>query len=286
VVSDLYRQGFNPVSGRHNFTTVKDAGYYKQQQEELLATEANGFAPDLDAEIARLEQADLLILSFPLWWFGLPAMLKGWVDRAFPMGRVYGGKRLYEGGLGAVRKARAMILMTTGATPQSYSGRGVNPPLANVLAPIQHGIFWFNGFLPLDPFVAYAASRTSTDERSKYMDLLRARLPGIFEEQPIELPPMSDFAQLGMDAKKRFMVVVTRRAPLDDQVRALIPSESARMAELRRKGLIVHQELSPATAEPWRGFLTFRAQSEDEVRGHLATLPMAPLLEFEIHETT
>jgi NAD(P)H dehydrogenase (quinone) len=210
VVSDLYRQGFNPVSGRHNFTTVKDAGYYKQQQEELLATEVKGFAPELDA---KLEQADLLIFSFPLWWFGLPAMLKGWVDRAFPMGRVYGGKRLFEGGLGAVRRARAMILMTTGATPQSYSGRGVNPALESVLAPIQHGIFWFNGFLPLDPFVAFGASRTSTDERSKYIEMLRTRLSGIFQEQPIELPPMADFAQQGKDGKRRFMVVVTRSAP-------------------------------------------------------------------------
>jgi putative NADPH-quinone reductase len=37
-VSDLYAMRFEPVSGRHNFTTVRDAGYLKQQQEELHAT--------------------------------------------------------------------------------------------------------------------------------------------------------------------------------------------------------------------------------------------------------
>src|SRR5215472_10600478 len=31
VVSDLYAIGFNPVSGRHNFTTVSDPDYYRQQ---------------------------------------------------------------------------------------------------------------------------------------------------------------------------------------------------------------------------------------------------------------
>ena len=32
-----------------------------------------------------------MIWQFPLWWFGLPAILKGWVDRVFAMGWAYGG---------------------------------------------------------------------------------------------------------------------------------------------------------------------------------------------------
>ncbi|MED5357468.1 MAG: NAD(P)H-dependent oxidoreductase [Pseudomonadota bacterium] len=35
----------------------------------------------------------MLIFQFPLWWFGLPAILKGWVDRIFAMDRLYGGGR-------------------------------------------------------------------------------------------------------------------------------------------------------------------------------------------------
>jgi len=93
TVSDLYAAGFNPVSGRHNFVTVRNADYFKQQQEELYASENNGFAPDIEAEIGKLEAADLLVFSFPMWWFGMPGILKGWVDRVFPMGRVYGGGR-------------------------------------------------------------------------------------------------------------------------------------------------------------------------------------------------
>src|SRR5215510_2266414 len=83
AISDLYAAGFDPVSGRRNFVTVRNADYYKQQQEEMYAAEHNGFAPELEAEIRKLEQADLLIFSFPLWWFGMPGILKGWVDRTF-----------------------------------------------------------------------------------------------------------------------------------------------------------------------------------------------------------
>ena len=57
--------------------------FFKQQQEELYADEHLGFAPEIEAEIQKLERCDLLVFSFPLWWFGLPAILKGWVDRVF-----------------------------------------------------------------------------------------------------------------------------------------------------------------------------------------------------------
>jgi NAD(P)H dehydrogenase (quinone) len=286
TVSDLYADGFDPVSGRNNFTTVKDPEYFKQQQEELFATAENGFEPALEAEIQKLEQADLLIFSFPIWWFGLPAMLKGWVDRAFPMGRVYGGGRIYETGLGAARQARAMILMTTGGGAQSFGGRGVNPSMDTILAPIQHGVFWFNGFQPLEPFIAWGVARASDADRAGYLEQLRKRLTRVFEEPPIQLPPLADFPRFGTDQKKRYVVVVTRNAPLDEAMRALVPAEVAHLAELKKSGYLVSQALGPATAQPWRGFLTFRAESVDEVQAQLATLPLPAWLEFEIHETT
>ena len=95
-VSDLYAMAFNPVSDRRNFTTVKDPAYFKQQAEELHATEVNGFAPEIATEMAKLEWCDALVLQFPLWWFSLPAVLKGWVDRVFAMGRIYGAGKWYD----------------------------------------------------------------------------------------------------------------------------------------------------------------------------------------------
>lgn len=284
VVSDLYTEGFQPVSGRSNFTTVKDANYFKQQQEELYATEHNGFAPDVEAEIRKLEATDLLIFSFPLWWFGLPGILKGWVDRVFPMGRVYGGAKMYEGGLGSKRGARALALMTTGGSSVAYSGRSVDLALSSILAPIHQGVFWFNGFLPVEPFVAWSPARVSGVERTAYLEQLKTRLRTIFDEAPIQLPPLADFPQNGLDTKKRFKVVISRKQAPDEACRALIPEEKARVAELRRIGFVLDEAFTSTDAEVWRGFFTARAGSVDEVREKLGTLPLAFNLNFEIYE--
>jgi NAD(P)H dehydrogenase (quinone) len=281
--ADLYAEKFDPVSDRRNFTTTKDAGYLKQQVEEAHASEVGGFAPALEREIRRLEACDALIFSFPIWWFGMPAILKGWVDRVFASVRIYGGPKIYETGLGKAQK-RGLVLMTTGGGPDVYGGYGVNPPLSVVLAPVQHGVFWFNGFLPLAPFVAWSPARITPEDRAKYLDALEARLKGIADEPPVVLPPLADFPGWGKDSKKRFMVTVTRAKPADEEFKFLIPAEGARLAELKRMGVLLASHLTPPHADPWRGFLHMRETDADAVRRHLDTLPLAPWLGFEIAE--
>ena len=283
--ADLYAKKFNPVSDRGNFTTVADPAYLKQQTEETHATEVGGFAPDLEKEIRRLEACDLLVFSYPLWWFGMPAILKGWVDRVFAAGRIYGGAKIYEGGLGQAKK-RAIVLMTTGGGPDVYGGYGVNPSLATVMAPVQHGVFWFNGFLPLAPFVAWSPARISPEERAKYLAALDARLKNILTEPPQVLPPLADFPNWGKDTKKRFMVTITRVAPMDEKFKSLIAAEQAYLAEWRRLGLVLDFRMMSPTAEPWRAFMLVRETDAATVRKHLATLPLAPWLEFEIVEVS
>src|SRR5579864_3621873 len=36
---------------------------------------------DVETEIEKIEWCDLMSWQFPLWWFELPGILKGWVDR-------------------------------------------------------------------------------------------------------------------------------------------------------------------------------------------------------------
>ena len=112
AVSDLYAMKFDPVSDRRNFTSVKNPDFFKQQIEEMHATEVSGFAPGVEAELRKLEACDLMIWQFPLWWFGLPGILKGWADRVFAMGRTYGGERFYENGV--FMGKRALLSLTTG----------------------------------------------------------------------------------------------------------------------------------------------------------------------------
>ncbi|NJO42478.1 MAG: NAD(P)H-dependent oxidoreductase [Cyanobacteria bacterium CRU_2_1] len=57
--SDLYAIGFDPVSDRRNFTSVKDSDYFKQQFEGMYATDVSGFIPEIETEIQKLEWCDL-----------------------------------------------------------------------------------------------------------------------------------------------------------------------------------------------------------------------------------
>jgi putative NADPH-quinone reductase len=65
---DLYAEGFDPV-----LSAAERRGYH---------TLPDNRAP-CEGYIRRVEQAEALVLSFPTWSFGLPAILKGFFDRVF-----------------------------------------------------------------------------------------------------------------------------------------------------------------------------------------------------------
>jgi NAD(P)H dehydrogenase (quinone) len=183
--SDLYRMGYNPVSDRHNFTGANDPDFLKLQLEEMHATETGTFAPEVEAEIEKLEWCDLMIWQSPLWWFGLPAILKGWADRTLAMGRTYGGGRRYENGV--FRGKRAMLSMTTGGGSDSYVKGGANGDIDAIVRPINRGIFQFVGFDVLAPAWHWAPVRQDDATRAKMLDAYAARLRGIESETPIEV---------------------------------------------------------------------------------------------------
>jgi NAD(P)H dehydrogenase (quinone) len=184
--------GFNPVSDRRNFVTVKDADYYRQQTEEAYAATQEGFSQELRAEMDKLFWCDALILQFPLWWFGLPAILKGWVDRVFASGgRIYGGGKWYDRGVFAGK--RAMCSLTIGGAPPVYSDRGLNGPIAGILFPINHGMLYFTGFTVIEPFLVHAPARIGAEERAAHLARYRERVLGLAEAPTISYPKLADY---------------------------------------------------------------------------------------------
>jgi NAD(P)H dehydrogenase (quinone) len=183
--SDLHAMQFDPVSGRHNFITVKDPDYFKQQIEEMHATEAYGFAEDIENEIQKVEWCDLMIWQFPLWWFGVPGILKGWVDRVFAMGRTYGGDRIY--GNGVFKGRRAMLSLTTGGPPPAYVKGGFNGDLNAILRPIQRGMLQFVGFEVLAPQIVYGPVRLEQGQRTGLLTAYAERLKAIQDEKPFDV---------------------------------------------------------------------------------------------------
>lgn len=65
---DLYGAGFDPV-----MSAQERRGYHTAGTNEAPVSE----------HLALLRWADALVFVYPTWWFGLPAMLKGWLDRVF-----------------------------------------------------------------------------------------------------------------------------------------------------------------------------------------------------------
>jgi glutathione-regulated potassium-efflux system ancillary protein KefG len=78
------------------------------------------FLVDVEAEQRQLEDHDLIILQFPLYWYSTPALLKEWLDMVWLHGFAYGrtGTKLQGKTL--------LCAVTTGAEPESYMPSGQN----------------------------------------------------------------------------------------------------------------------------------------------------------------
>ena len=184
-VSDLYAMKFDPVSGKNNFTDPENPDFFKQQLEELHATATGTFAQSIDSEQQKLEWCELMIWQFPLWWFSVPGVLKGWVDRVFAMGRTYGQGRMYE--TGVFRGKKALLSLTTGGPAEAYLEDGLQGDLRSILRPIQRGILEFTGFTVLEPHIVYGPARLSPQERDQELIRWQERLLTISSEAGIEV---------------------------------------------------------------------------------------------------
>lgn len=71
-VIDLYDEGFDPVLGAAAWRA------HRQDREDPAA--------DLVPHVAALREAEGVVFVYPTWWYGLPAMLKGWLDRVWRPG--------------------------------------------------------------------------------------------------------------------------------------------------------------------------------------------------------
>jgi NAD(P)H dehydrogenase (quinone) len=139
--------------------------------------------PEITAEQQKLLWADVVIFQFPLWWYSMPAILKGWVERVYAYKFAYGigehggekwGERFGEGTL---KGRKAMIVTTAGGRAPHYSPRGVNGYMEDLLWPIQHGIFYYPGMETLPAFTPFQIGPWTTQEdleqiKSEYKERL------------------------------------------------------------------------------------------------------------------
>ena len=196
-VSDLYAMKWKAsLDADDSMDRVADARF-EPALDSKRAFAAGRQSADIAREQQKLLWADAVILQFPLWWFSMPAILKGWVERVFAYGFGYGvgehsdarwGDRDGEGTLAG---KRAMLIVTAGGWESHYSPRGINGPIEEVLFPIHHGILYYPGFDVLPPFVAYRTDRMDEARFSKIRDALGQRLDDLWKTPPISFRPQN-----------------------------------------------------------------------------------------------
>jgi len=124
-IADLASEGFDPRFG------LADHAVHRRQA-----------APPADVlkEQARIDRADALVLVFPIYWWSLPALLKGWVERVFSNGWAFD----YQGGV-TIKKLRGMhvhLVGVAGADAGTFQRHGYGEAMR---VQIEHGIFDYCG---------------------------------------------------------------------------------------------------------------------------------------------
>lgn len=124
-IVDLMAEGFDPRF------TARDAA--------VLLREADP-SPEVLAEQARLDRSDALVLVYPVYWWSMPALMKGWIDRVFSNGWAYD-----DTGTGIVKKLGRLpvhLIALGGADRRTYDRHGYAQAMK---AQIEHGIFDYCG---------------------------------------------------------------------------------------------------------------------------------------------
>ncbi|GLS39979.1 NAD(P)H dehydrogenase [Mesorhizobium tianshanense] len=174
TVSDLYADRFDPEAGRHDFSTIADPDRFHYQSEQVLAARQEAFVPEIAREQARVAAADLLVLQFPLWWGGPPAILKGWFERVLAYGFAYVDGRRFD--TGVFKGRRALLSVTTGGTTARFGPHGVYGEIEKVLWQTQRLTLQYMGYSVEEPFVAYGAPRVGDEGRAAYLDEFARRV--------------------------------------------------------------------------------------------------------------
>ena len=147
VVRDLYALGFDPVLKGADFQAFK----------------AGSPPADIAAEQAHVAWADVITVIHPVWWTGLPAILKGWVDRVLSFGFAF---TYGEGGPEGLLTGKQALLVSCHGTPSEYYTNGMHHALRQTS---DVGIFAFCGLEVVDHLFFGAVPSVDDATRKGYL---------------------------------------------------------------------------------------------------------------------
>ncbi|MEC9469593.1 flavodoxin family protein (plasmid) [Roseibium aggregatum] len=208
TMTDLYRSDFDPVERETHYQHRSDADRFAALAEQRHAWNNGSLPGEIQSEIDNLKQANLVILQFPLWWHGPPAILKGWMDRVFVSGGIYTSRARYD--TGYFRGKRALVSVTTGAPHQAFGPGSRGGDFDTMLWPIHYSLHYV-GFSVLPPFISYGVQGhgySYEDEDSLHTRLKlnlfewRSRLSSLETSAPLRFPGWDDWDEGGKAVRR------------------------------------------------------------------------------------
>jgi len=190
-VSDLYAMDFQPVASPADFGERADPDYCVYALEQRHGATTGTLSADIRAELDKLFWCDLVVFVYPLFWYSAPAILKGWIDRVFVSGRVYGGKRFYD--RGGLTGRRALVGLTLGGQEHMFGPQGIHGPLEDMLKPFLQGTLAYSGLQVLPPFIGWHIPYLTDEARGQVLEAWRSRLQSIGEDTPLQFPSLADY---------------------------------------------------------------------------------------------
>ncbi|BCJ30079.1 NAD(P)H-dependent oxidoreductase [Actinocatenispora sera] len=192
--SDLYAMGFDPVVRGSDYPAEPPDGRLDVAGASQRAYDSGTLPAEIRAEQDKLRWADTVVVQFPLWWYSMPAILKGWFDRVFVKGFGYGVTdpdtgRIRRYGDGTLVGRRALAVVTVGARGPSVGPRGIHGELSETLFGLLHGTFFYTGMQVLPPLLLTGSNRVGPERYEGMRAELTHRLRTLADTPPVPYRP-------------------------------------------------------------------------------------------------
>ncbi|KAG7242702.1 hypothetical protein INR49_020077 [Caranx melampygus] len=182
IVSDLYAMNFRASATQDDIIgDLKNPELFMYGDETMHAWMDGRLSEDIVAEQRK----------FPLYWFSVPAIMKGWMDRVLTQGFAFSLEKMYNNGI--FKDKKAMLSFSTGATQTMFQPDGINGDINVALWPLQNGTLHFCGFQVLAPQIFWSPAHCPLMVRTAMLEGWRGRLKGLLAEKPLTFAPCELF---------------------------------------------------------------------------------------------
>jgi NAD(P)H dehydrogenase (quinone) len=171
TTADLFQSKFKASADAEDFVELYHDDFFDIQVEQSAATQRQTFTPDILEQHRLLSQADLIIFQFPLWWYSMPAPLKGYIDRVFSMGWAYGGGKALAG--------KKILVSTTTGAPEFAWAPDKRGTVKENFKHLFVGTFELVGLQAFEPYIVYGAKRLDESERNTALNDFASFLKGL-----------------------------------------------------------------------------------------------------------